>query len=100
MIPRTDSYGELFTEKDFREVCKEVDRSWSKNVSSPSPSLPSLHHELPKAGPVTRIKADHRRVQSTGNVPSEPKLVRSCGMRRNWSFEDLSENQEKRVSCR
>lgn len=33
----------------------------------------------------------HRRCHSTvaGSVEGQPKLVRSCGMRRDWSFEDL-----------
>ena len=60
--------------------------------------------ELPKGGAVAKVKADHRRNYSTGDVPypsgsAGPKLVRSSGMRRNWSFEDVAETQDQGVSC-
>lgn len=86
------------TEKEYREVCKRVDRSWSGNIVSPTKC------EAKKGGAVAKLKADHRRIHSTGNVSysgnSEPKLVRSRGMRRDWSIENLAENQDQRVSCR
>lgn len=38
-----------------------------------------------------KVKNVPRRCNSTiaGSVEDQPKLVRSCGMRRDWSFEDL-----------
>ncbi|RDY10295.1 hypothetical protein CR513_05206, partial [Mucuna pruriens] len=100
MLERTDSYGELFENKKLKEICKQVDRSWSGNLSSSTPQC-----DLPKpAGPLAKIKTDHRRNYSTSDVPyspgsSGPKLMRSSGMRRNWSFEDLpAEKQDRRVT--
>ncbi|QCD90773.1 uncharacterized protein LOC114166390 [Vigna unguiculata] len=118
-LQRTDSFDELFPEKFFpekeykeykehkesKETCKEVDRSWSnkKLPSSPKRELPK--HELPKVGAVAKLKGDHRRNYSTGDVPyppgtSGPKLMRSSGMRRNWTFEDLAEKPEHSVRFR
>ncbi|OIW10658.1 hypothetical protein TanjilG_16030 [Lupinus angustifolius] len=98
VLQRTDSYGELHREKEYREACKRVDRSWSGNIA-PSPKC-----EGGKGGAVAKLKADRRRIHSTGNVSfsgsSEPRLVRSSGMRRDWSFENLVENQDQGVSCR
>jgi len=99
LLQRTDSFGDLLPEKEYKEIkeiCK-VDRSWSSNKL---PSTPK--RELPKVvGTVAKLKGDHRRNYSTGDVPypgsSEPRLVRSSGMRRNWSFEDVTEAQEQRV---
>ncbi|KAE9607020.1 hypothetical protein Lal_00025919 [Lupinus albus] len=94
VLQRTDSYEDLYTEKEYREACKRADRSWSGNIAPPKGE---------KSGAVAKLKADHRRVHSTGNVSfsgsSEPRLVRCSGMRRDWSFENLVENQDQRVSC-
>lgn len=107
-LQRTDSFGEFITEKEYKEVCKKVDRNWSGNLiasSSSSSSSSTSQCDLPKGqgGNVAKIKAEHRRVHSTGNIPypgsSQPKLVRSSGMRRDWSFENLAENQDQSVSC-
>ncbi|XP_014519705.2 uncharacterized protein LOC106776749 [Vigna radiata var. radiata] len=117
LLPRTDSFEELFPEKEYKEhkeykeykehkeskqikeAYNQVDRSWSNN------KLPSsLKRDLPKVGAVAKLKGDHRRNYSTGDVPypgpSGPKLMRSSGMRRNWSLEDLTEKQERRVRFR
>lgn len=99
LLQRTDSYGELFVEKEYTKICKQVNRSWSSNMSSSTTKC-----ELPKGGAVAKVKADHRRNYSTGDVPypsgsAGPKLVRSSGMRRNWSFEDVAETQDQGVSC-
>lgn len=94
----------MLTEKEYREVRKKVDRTWSGNISPPKPK------ESTKGGSLALIKANHRRVHSAGNLPyptgSEPKLVRSSGMRRDWSFENLTaeqqqqqQQQDQRVSC-
>ncbi|XP_061336877.1 uncharacterized protein LOC133283957 [Gastrolobium bilobum] len=97
VLQRTDSYREYLPENDYREVTKKVDRSWSGNITSPQCELPKVK------GVVAKIKADHRRVHSAGNIQypgsSEPRLVRSSGMRREWSFENLAENKDHSVSC-
>ncbi|CAK9142788.1 unnamed protein product [Ilex paraguariensis] len=81
---RTDSKKELREgifdhEKPNLSLCLgRVERSWSGNLAPPRP------YEKFK-------KATHR-IHSSGPVEFEsgaPKLVRSCGMRRDWSFEDL-----------
>ncbi|KAL9328502.1 hypothetical protein ACSQ67_003505 [Phaseolus vulgaris] len=97
LLQRTDSFGELFAENEFKEIkeiCKQVDRSWSSNKLPATPK-----RELPKVSTVAKLKGDHRRNYSTGDVPypgsSGPKLLRSSGMRRNWSFEDVTETQEQ-----
>ncbi|KAK7309620.1 hypothetical protein RJT34_06502 [Clitoria ternatea] len=137
LLQRTDSFRELFMENnDCTEMYKQVDRSWSPPSQTDIPktselpkggpltkvkvehrralsfgNLPSFRNsepelpkdcELPKSGAISKVKAEHRRAHSTGNVPydSEPKLIRSSGMRRDWSFENLAENQDQRVSCR
>ncbi|KAL4313669.1 hypothetical protein S83_014344 [Arachis hypogaea] len=73
VLERSDSYNELFTRK--------VDRSLFKCETTL------------KGGALSKIKAEHRRVQSAGDVPSspgsEPRLVRSSGVRRDWNLENL-----------
>ncbi|XP_004512526.1 uncharacterized protein [Cicer arietinum] len=97
VLQRTDSFRELFKENEYQESRKNVDRTWSGNMSAP------LHKEIPKGSALAKIKADHRRNHSTGNLPfsgrAEPRLVRSSGMRRDWSFENLAEQQDQRVTC-
>ncbi|PON45337.1 hypothetical protein PanWU01x14_259480 [Parasponia andersonii] len=78
-----------------------VGRSWSGNLVAPSPCK-----ELIKSGSmlVSPKKAKgtlgHRRLQSTGAFifegTTEPRLARSCGMRRDWSFENLRQRDEKK----
>ncbi|CAJ1931169.1 unnamed protein product [Sphenostylis stenocarpa] len=99
VLQRTDSFEELLAENEIKktkEMCKQVDRSWSWNKLSSTPKS-----EPPKVGAVAKFKADHRRNYSTGDVPypeaSGPKLMRSSGMRRNWTFEDVTEKQEKSI---
>ncbi|GAB4857831.1 hypothetical protein Ancab_015737 [Ancistrocladus abbreviatus] len=90
VLQRTDSdCSTRFINKTL--CCKVmVDRSWSGNLT------PAAYYE--KVGRSSRMiknkpKQDHRRIGSTGAVEFEenlePKLVRSGGMRRDWSFECL-----------
>lgn len=72
--------------KACRKVARQhVDRSWSGNISPPQSS-------------VAKMKAEHRRTNSTGDVG--PRLLRSSGVRRDWSFEELAAQQDKRVRSR
>ena len=86
VLQKTDSFRELFNENEYRESSKKVDRTWSGN-------MPASNQEITKGSAMAKIKANHCRNYSTGNIPSsgraEPRLVRSSGMRRDWSFENL-----------
>ncbi|GAB4834740.1 hypothetical protein Ancab_033004 [Ancistrocladus abbreviatus] len=69
-----------------------VDRSWSGNLN------PDAYYEKMRGSSgMTKKKAkqDQRRIGSTGAVDLEenpkPKLIRSGGMRREWSFECLDQ---------
>lgn len=96
VLQRTDSFQEVFQEEEYRERNKKVARTWSGNIPPPN-------KEMIKGGALDKIKAGHRRTHSTGNIPfssNGPKLVRSSGMRRDWSFENLAEiQQDQRVTC-
>ncbi|KAL5179537.1 hypothetical protein HKD37_01G000824 [Glycine soja] len=52
-----------------------------------------------RSGPLVKVKAEHhRRINSEGDVG--PRLVRSNGMRREWSLKDLAgQQQDKGVRC-
>ncbi|KAH7514417.1 uncharacterized protein LOC107430587 [Ziziphus jujuba] len=77
-----------------------VDRSWSGNLASP----PSYEQFCMKNASMLvahkKVTQGHRRLHSTGAVAfeggAEPRLVRSSGMRRDWSFEDLRQRDEKK----
>jgi len=74
-----------------RKVSSTHNRSWSSgNITPP---------QFPHSGPLAKVKAEHhRRTNSEGGVG--PRLIRSSGMRRDWSFEDLSAQQkDKGVRC-
>ncbi|TXG54303.1 hypothetical protein EZV62_019559 [Acer yangbiense] len=66
---------------------KKVERrSWSGNLAPPPPP--------PYEQMNNNRKKNCRRLHSTGAVydgADEPRLVRSAGMRRDWSFEDLAQ---------
>ncbi|KAB2632236.1 hypothetical protein D8674_028483 [Pyrus ussuriensis x Pyrus communis] len=97
---RTSSSGDrehASKEKAYRKLCCvniNIDRSWSGNLTSPpyeqieNSSIFVLEKKKGKKGP------GHRRLMTTGGVAyegsTEPRLVRSSGMRRDWSFENLS----------
>lgn len=77
--------------------CVNMDRSWSGNLTPP-PYYEKIDRSAPLLGELDKKKknekkAGHRRLCSTGGVAyegsAEPKLVRSAGMRRDWSFENL-----------
>ncbi|XP_020206973.1 uncharacterized protein LOC109792007 [Cajanus cajan] len=79
IFQRVDSERESLPEmKASRKVSKHVDRNWSGNINPPQHG----------GGDVAKIKAEHhRRANSEGDLG--PRLVRSRGMRRDWTFEDL-----------
>ncbi|TKY58765.1 hypothetical protein E2542_SST15836 [Spatholobus suberectus] len=89
ILQRVNSDRECLPEiKPCRKATMQVDRSWSGNMTPPQCAR----------GAVAKIKTEHhRRTNSEGVVG--PRLVRSSGMRRDWSFEDLSGQQDKGVRC-
>ncbi|PNX71219.1 hypothetical protein L195_g027091 [Trifolium pratense] len=72
-----------------KKVRIQVERSWSGNLTPPQCEGGS--------GAVAKIKAEHRRTNSAGNI--EPRLLRSSGMRRDWRLEELIGKKENGVSC-
>lgn len=95
---RTNSDKDIVHEKRYGKICCiNIERSWSGNLS-PQP------YEKIRSGSMMiatkKVKKGHCRLNSTGAVAFEgsggPRLVRSCGMRRDWSFEDLREREKKR----
>ncbi|CAK9173396.1 unnamed protein product [Ilex paraguariensis] len=87
-MPRTDSdkgFKQIYDHEKhhFSHCLGKVERRWSGNLASPPRPYEKIR---------TGKKATHHRIHSSGTVEFEssaPKLVRSCGMRRDWSFEDL-----------
>ncbi|XP_057475966.1 uncharacterized protein LOC130763967 [Actinidia eriantha] len=84
--------GRVDSEKEhgahFKLHWKKGVRSWSGNLGPPRP------YEKMKSGSTVagkNAKVRHHRVHSSGRIgyEGEPMLVRSSGMRRDWSFEDL-----------
>ncbi|WVZ17714.1 hypothetical protein V8G54_010696 [Vigna mungo] len=68
--------------------------SHNRSLSYGNMTPPQYAH----SGPLAKVKAQHRRTNSDSGVG--PRLVRSSGMRRDWSFEDLSPQQnDKGVRC-
>ncbi|CAN8316362.1 unnamed protein product [Cochlearia groenlandica] len=90
ILQRSDSDIDITKRKgsDFKQNL--VTSGYEKMVKNSSP-LPI----------VRRAKTGHRRLYSAEVVVyedlDEPKLVRSSGIRRDWSFEDLKKQREIRI---
>ncbi|GKU95752.1 hypothetical protein SLEP1_g9074 [Rubroshorea leprosula] len=103
VLQRTNSYndgdcGQVNHQKPhFRPEITCCLRNWSGNLSPPPFRSGSL---MPPAKKKLLMKSSHRRLNSTGTLSFEtdvePRLVRSSGMRRDWSFEELREETRKR----
>ncbi|KAK7250650.1 hypothetical protein RIF29_33206 [Crotalaria pallida] len=86
ILQRVNSDKDYLPEnKTCKEVQMRVGRWWSGNISQPQCANRAI----------AKIKKEHRRTNSAGSV--EPRLVRCSGMRRDWSFEDLTGHQGKRI---
>ncbi|KAA8522053.1 hypothetical protein F0562_012633 [Nyssa sinensis] len=102
LLPRADSQNELEEKYDhekpnFRPCRANVGRSWSGNLA-PRPYEKMRNGSA--MGPEKRVMKAHRRIFSSGPVELEsstPRLVRSCGMRRDWSFENLRQLRDEKV---
>ncbi|EOY23996.1 hypothetical protein QUC31_008538 [Theobroma cacao] len=102
VLQRTDSnkdrdYGK---EKDSRKFCCiRVDRSWSGNLS------PAAYEQIRNEPMPVPTRKGHRRLNTIDTTfgavafeaDGEPRLVRSCGMRRDWSFEDLRGTRDEKM---
>ncbi|KAE9607868.1 hypothetical protein Lal_00040010 [Lupinus albus] len=82
--------------KGSMKMKMNIERMWSGNISETT-----TQHVVLGGGSVSKIKKEHhhrmRRSNSTGNNVG-PRLVRSSGMRRDWSLEDLlNGHQNKRT---
>ncbi|KAF8412541.1 hypothetical protein HHK36_000529 [Tetracentron sinense] len=97
-LKRTDSETDMGYEHDkprLRVCCVKVERSWSAGNLTP-PRYEQIRNESRVV--TKKARNGHRRLHTTGAVAceglavaEEPRLLRSCGMRRDWSFEDLEQ---------
>lgn len=99
-----NNYGKGF-------LSANTERSWSGNLVAKPPCNSNnknkdIQMKSEQVMAVSRKKVKtllghHRRLHCSGTesfegINKEPRLVRSCGMRRDWSFEDLSGRAEKK----
>ncbi|CAL5359606.1 hypothetical protein ACSBR2_037528 [Camellia fascicularis] len=96
-LPRVDSEHELsercgVDKHHFVIRWPKVDRNWSGHL------VPMPYEKGRNESGIMgkRAKSGHRRVHNDGPMGFEnkPRLVRSSGMRRDWSFEDLGQRRE------
>lgn len=63
------------------------------------PGYKNMGRKRPTLPVVRRVKTGHRRLHSAEAIVcgdlDEPKLVRSSGIRRDWSFEDLKKQRDQ-----
>ncbi|KAK4349604.1 hypothetical protein RND71_032359 [Anisodus tanguticus] len=98
VLKRTDSHDELRErinnvkgqKSNNRLFSGGIDRNWSGNL------VPKPRFEKTRAksllGQENKVKKDSRRIHNSDPMEfmgDTPKLARSSGMRRDWSFEDL-----------
>ena len=73
----------------------KVDRSWSGNL------VPRHYEKMRNESKEKPARVGHHRLHSIsgfGGYEDGPRLVRSCGMRRDWSFEDLRKRRDEKVN--
>ncbi|KAJ0240017.1 Plant/protein [Hirschfeldia incana] len=87
-LQRSDSDIDIVNLKDSKITEKNVTSGYEKMVRNRT-MLPA----------VRRVKMGHRRLYSADSVVyrdlDEPKLARSSGLRRDWSFEDLKKQRDE-----
>ncbi|XP_059655096.1 uncharacterized protein LOC132302263 [Cornus florida] len=88
-------------DKSNLSLCwSKVERSWSGNLGTPRPYNKMRNESSGFVGTTKRVKKGHHRVHTSASLQFEsstPRLVRSCGMRRDWSFEDLMQRRDGEV---
>lgn len=97
-----EGYGDK--KPHFKSRWPKVDRSWSGNLA-PRP------YEKIRREPTSNTMASHGKIaaESGGGhwstthrsgpirLDNGPRLARSCGMRRDWSFEDLRQRVDEKI---
>ncbi|MBA0857723.1 hypothetical protein Goshw_016191 [Gossypium schwendimanii] len=105
VLQRTNSIDDIDFGKETgisKSRCVGLNRSWSGNMSpqgyeqmGKEPSSNSSTSGIPskkiKKGPIrfNTIATTYGTMGFEANVGAQPRLVRSSGMRRDWSLEDL-----------
>ncbi|KAL9666407.1 hypothetical protein QQ045_000738 [Rhodiola kirilowii] len=92
VLERTDSYNlnRVGSPKQHTRLCfLKVERSWSGDMTRARYEQVMEDKAEESVRKATKKKGHHRRCQSELGADVAPKLVRSSGMRRDWSFEDL-----------
>lgn len=79
-----------------------IERNWSGALASPSPPWEEMREPVtPQSVSSKKVKKGHRRYKSAAVVAideiNKPRLVRSAGMRRDWSFEDFRKRNAFRI---
>lgn len=100
-LQRIDSEEELNEKSDIAgtpllvQTRSKVDRSWSGNLA------PRPYEKLADVVGEKGKKGHHRLHTISGPIRYEdgPRLVRSSGMRRDWSFEDLRQRREEKIKA-
>ncbi|XVE57443.1 hypothetical protein DITRI_Ditri04bG0091100 [Diplodiscus trichospermus] len=107
VLRRTDSNNgrnHCGKQKDISKFCCiSIHRSWSMNMSSAAAYDRQFGGESTMT--VVPSKKGHRRLNTIDTTygavafedDGEPRLVRSCGMRRDWSFENLREVRDEKM---
>ncbi|XP_055821229.1 uncharacterized protein LOC129889802 [Solanum dulcamara] len=97
VLKRTDSHEELrkkinnvHEKSNFRLFSGGIERKWSGNLVQKPRFETTRARSL--VGKENKAKKGSRRIHNSGPMDfltDSPKLARSPGMRRDWSFEDL-----------
>ncbi|KAK8487518.1 hypothetical protein V6N13_046948 [Hibiscus sabdariffa] len=97
---------------DGRDHCAKAKyrRNIGSNDRSKSEISPAVYEQLRSEEPIMPVigskKGHHRRLHTVDNgavaleADGNPRLVRSCGMRRDWSFEKPGDEKMKNESVR
>ncbi|KAH7833836.1 hypothetical protein Vadar_010206 [Vaccinium darrowii] len=75
----------------------KVDRSWSGNLV-PRPSYDKIRNETMNGGGGGGGQRNTTPRSGPLRLESGPRLARSCGMRRDWSFEDLRQRMDENMT--
>lgn len=90
-VVRTNSIEEFGDPIDVPTSLWTIQETDTKTPPPPKPDYGNIMRSASIVGVPRHHNNVPRRCHSTvaASVEDQPKLVRSCGMRRDWSFEDL-----------
>lgn len=91
-------YG-ISTNPIRKRSCAKIERFWSGTIPPPPYGYKKMRSGF--ANPIEKkVKTGHLRNISEGAAAfegnREPRLVRSSGMRRDWSLDDLIKSEDKK----